>query len=368
MNPGNCSRNVGPKLSSIGVGVWSDSLSISSESYTNPLSNSVVIPPFPTIDTHASTQKFPYTVPTDSFNPSSTNFIVDLQQKGFGEYITLKKGKSYGHANVSMNAFSTMVNQALPMVLVSLLRAVWIAGTLPIVIASIPSSKVDAFRELLLKLSRRGKVMESSSKFSLRKSHSSLNYTYGIWKSVFLLLLMEAQVLRRLFESIYVFKYSPSARMHIAGYLTGLIFYTAAPLSLCCTYFLDVFKFIANMFVEFVVKGKDRMQVIEFDLWGLVNPFIQLKWYVWIGAAFFFWGWIHQQRCHAILGSLRENDQKVNDYAIPHGDWFKYVSSPHYLAEIVANLAFAAAETQRWYLRKFDNYPRNRCAIIPFVY
>ncbi|KAK6150324.1 hypothetical protein DH2020_015256 [Rehmannia glutinosa] len=348
-----------------------------------------------------------------------------------------------------MNAFSTMVNQALPMVLISLLRAVWIAGTLPIVIASIPSSKVDAFRELLLKLSRRGKVMESSSKklsvpqkffchfyilaviwtsfllvatwlyayktaptvsesvlyssiashltgisheFSLRKSHSSLNYTYGIWKSVFLLLLMEAQVLRRLFESIYVFKYSPSARMHIAGYLTGLIFYTAAPLSLCCTYFLDVFKFIANMFVEFVVKGKDRMQVIEFDLWGLVNPFIQLKWYVWIGAAFFFWGWIHQQRCHAILGSLRENDQKVNDYAIPHGDWFKYVSSPHYLAEIViygglviasgfsditmwllfgfvvANLAFAAAETQRWYLRKFDNYPRNRCAIIPFVY
>ncbi|KAK6155408.1 hypothetical protein DH2020_009656 [Rehmannia glutinosa] len=342
-----------------------------------------------------------------------------------------------------------MINQALPMVLVSLLRAVWIAGTLPIVIASIPSSKVDAFRELLLKLSRRGKVMESSSKklsvpqkffchfyilavtwtsfllvatwlyayktaptvsepvlyssiashltgisheFSLRKSHSSLNYTYGIWKSVFLLLLMETQVLRRLFESIYVFKYSPSARMHIAGYLTGLIFYTAAPLSLCCTYVLDVFEFVANIFVEFVVKGKDRMQVIEFDLWGLVNPFIQLKWYVWIGAAFFFWGWIHQQRCHAILGLFKENDQKVNDYAIPHGDWFKYVSSPHYLAEIViygglviasgfsditiwllfgfvvTNLAFAAAETQRWYLRKFDNYPRNRCAIIPFVY
>ncbi|KAI3451301.1 hypothetical protein Pfo_007966 [Paulownia fortunei] len=336
------------------------------------------------------------------------------------------------------------------MVVVSLLRAVWIAGILPIVIASFPSSKVSAFRELLLKFGRRGKIMESSSEklsvpqklfchfyilaviwttfllvatwlyayktaptvsepvlyssiashltgvsheFSLRKSHSSLRgYKYGIWNSVFLLLLMETQVLRRLFESIYVFKYSPSARMHIVGYLTGLLFYTAAPLSLCCTYALEVFKFVASMFAEFVVKGKDRMQVTEFDLWGHLNPLMQLKWYVWIGAAFFSWGWIHQRCCHAILGSLRENDQKVSDYAIPHGDWFEYVSSPHYLAEIViyggiaiasgfsditiwllfgfvvANLAFAAVETQRWYLSKFDNYPRNRYAIIPFVY
>lgn len=37
-------------------------------------------------------------------------------------------------------------------------------------------------------------------------------------------------------------------------------------------------------------------------------------------------------------GSLRENDQNVSDYTIPHGDWFEYVSSPHYLAEIVSLL------------------------------
>lgn len=34
----------------------------------------------------------------------------------------------------------------------------------------------------------------------------------------------------------------------------------------------------------------------------------------------------------------------------------------------VANLVFAAAETHRWYLRKFENYPRNRRAILPFIY
>ncbi|KAF3685691.1 putative protein BASIC PENTACYSTEINE4-like [Capsicum annuum] len=130
-------------------------------------------------------------------------------------------------------------------------------------------------------------------------------------------------------------------------------------------------------------------------------------------------------------GSLRENREDNDDYVVPYGDWFQYVSSPHYLAEIVtslslsnvlgvfisrlnthkklstvvlqvplcfsfvlkviyaafvvasgcsdltiwllwgftvANLVLAAAETHRWYLHKFDNYPRNRFAIFPFVY
>lgn len=44
-----------------------------------------------------------------------------------------------------------------------------------------------------------------------------------VWQSVFLLLLMEVQVLRRLYETKYVFHYSPSARMHIMGYFTGLL-------------------------------------------------------------------------------------------------------------------------------------------------
>lgn len=34
----------------------------------------------------------------------------------------------------------------------------------------------------------------------------------------------------------------------------------------------------------------------------------------------------------------------------------------------VANLVLAAAETHRWYRRKFENYPTNRVAVIPFVY
>lgn len=62
-----------------------------------------------------------------------------------------------------------------------------------------------------------------SHAFSLHKSLSTKEHVYNVWLSVFLLLLMEAQVLRRFYETIYVFNYSPSARMHILGYLAGLL-------------------------------------------------------------------------------------------------------------------------------------------------
>jgi 3-oxo-5-alpha-steroid 4-dehydrogenase 3 len=53
-------------------------------------------------------------------------------------------------------------------------------------------------------------------------SHT-MEHKYRVWRTVFVLLLMEIQVLRRLYETENVFHYSRSARMHIVGYLTGLL-------------------------------------------------------------------------------------------------------------------------------------------------
>ncbi|XP_022752159.1 polyprenol reductase 2-like isoform X1 [Durio zibethinus] len=334
--------------------------------------------------------------------------------------------------------------------LVWLLRAGWMAGTLPILIASLPSSHLNSFRTLLLGFAKRGKIMPPSSHkftvpqsfflhfymlgvvwttmllmgtwyfaykvaplsaeslsdsaaashltggshvFSLHKSRfPSADDRFNVWKSAFLLLLMEVHVLRRLNETFHVFNYSPSARMHIFGYLTGLYFYTAAPLSLCTFCALEVVTFAANQVAELNVEGQDMLSITDFDLWGYVKPITRLGWCQWAGAAIFAWGWLHQYCCHAILGSLREHRDQTAEYAIPHGDWFEIVSSPHYLAEmiiyagllvasggadftiwllmvfVVANLAFAAAETHRWYLKKFEDYPLNRWAILPYVY
>ncbi|KAM7263385.1 hypothetical protein ACFE04_001068 [Oxalis oulophora] len=329
--------------------------------------------------------------------------------------------------------------------IVELLRLCWIAAISPIIIASLPC--FSSLHGLILHFAKRGKILQqpssssssqrftvpqkffghfyvvgvvwttllflttssyaykmvpmASEPFSLSTLASNLigasrissfrktslthvDHRYKVWQSVFLLLLMEAHVIRRLIETIYVFKYSPSARMHIFGYLAGLFFYTAAPLSLCSNIAPEVFNFAVNQVVEFIVKGKQGMSTIEFDFSESVIPLSRLGWRSWIGTAIFLWGWIHQHRCHAILGSLREHKDQVDKYVVPRGDWFELVSSPHYLAEIVlyfglliasggqdltiwllfvfvvTNLTIAAVETHKWYLSKFEDYPRNR--------
>nr|VDC94659.1 unnamed protein product [Brassica oleracea] len=402
--------------------------------------------------------------------------------------------------------------------IVWLVRAPWIAAILLMVIASIPSSKLRLFHELVWSITGRGKILppSSSQKWTVPQKYFAHFYVFGVawttlllaitWmhafkmaplsseefmfsryltggyhvesqfkvrRAVFLLLLMEIQVLRRLIESFYVFKYSPSARMNILPYLGGLYpvhlvaagfgvsgsvcvggggsvcvgggsktqevevdadaaagsivrvlcrdrkFYrrqpqdaafgrgvrrsclrqrneqeltpnvdaaaaAAAPLSLC-----------VNLVAGFISKGKDHISSSEFDLLSFLSPLMNLGWCQLIGGAIFLWGWLHQRRCHAILGSLRKSPSQAKEYIIPHGDWFDIVSSPHYLAEIVindtlpsrhlyaiisfsslngvmlcnvGNLSLSAGETHRWYLLKFEHYPANRNAIFPYVY
>ena len=194
--------------------------------------------------------------------------------------------------------------------IVWLVRVAWIAAILPMLIGSIPNSKLTSFHQLVLGFARRGKILQPSSssqvfikachliqlpsllirlklmfqlqnhtiatlvwdlrfqfhkcsvsvscfetmqKWTLPQKHFAHFYVLGVawttlllaatwmyafkmtpltsdefhlskvWRAVFLLVLMEIQVLRRLMESFYVFKYSPSARMSILGYLAGLL-------------------------------------------------------------------------------------------------------------------------------------------------
>ncbi|KAG9445392.1 hypothetical protein H6P81_016732 [Aristolochia fimbriata] len=290
--------------------------------------------------------------------------------------------------------------------LAEFLRASWFAGTFPIIMASIPYSHFRFLKTMLLGFAKRGKIMDpkshkftvpqqfflhfylaaafwttvllactwlyayeavgslaskpldyssvashlmgGSNVFSFYKSQTvSAQQRYQVWRTVLLLFLMEVQVLRRLYETLYVFTYSPSARMHIVGYLTGLFFYTAAPLSLSCSYVPVALHHAAHKMAFFILKGRTQTEVLEFDWSGYLKPLLVLGWFQWVGVAMFMWGWIHQHRCHAILGSLRKRSDQACEYAIPHGDWFEIVSCPHYLAEIViyAGLLVASGGT-----------------------
>ncbi|XP_062185949.1 polyprenol reductase 1-like [Phragmites australis] len=234
-------------------------------------------------------------------------------------------------------------------------------------------------------------LVGGSNSFSLGNVWSSpMEHKYRVWRTVFVLLLMEIQVLRRLYETEHVFHYSPSARMHIMAYLTGLFFYVAAPLSLASSCIPEAMQYLQGQIAEFIVKGRARMPDLVIDSSSLLRPLLKLGWCQWIGAVIFILGSLHQMRCHAILGSLREHKDS-DEYVIPCGDWFSRVSCPHYLAELViyfgmliasggsdipvwfvflfviTNLSFAAVQTHRWYLQKFEDYPRSRYAIIPFI-
>lgn len=145
------------------------------------------------------------------------------------------------------------------------------------------------------------------------------------------------------------------------------------------------------------------------------------------GAAFNIWnGWINATflargpsigglgRLHPQLGAVestlgvmlfiggfalnRDADRRLRDlrsdgsteYRVPHGGFYRFVSSPNYLGEILmwtgfalvarnaaawlfvlftaANLAPRARSHHRWYQGRFPDYPKDRKALIPWLW
>jgi 3-oxo-5-alpha-steroid 4-dehydrogenase 1 len=99
-----------------------------------------------------------------------------------------------------------------------------------------------------------------------------------------------------------------------------------------------------------------------------------------------FWSTI---RCEYIMRHLRDGPSNAR-YTIPHGFLFEHVTSPQYFTELVgffgwammtrnpgglviflisaANLVPRAVQSHQWYHAKFDNYPKERKILIPFVW
>ena len=146
-------------------------------------------------------------------------------------------------------------------------------------------------------------------------------------------------------------KHSDST-MHITHFLFGLVYYMAVSLSLL------------------TASGPVDQQTAN------------------LAVILFCWASYHQFRCHSILAGLRGGQQV---YGVPYGDWFEYVSSPHYAAEIIIYIAIlittdmnlfmllncvyqvsnfsviCAVPTHGWYKSKFDDYPEDRYALIPYL-
>lgn len=107
-----------------------------------------------------------------------------------------------------------------------------------------------------------------------------------------------------------------------------------------------------------------------------------------LGLAIFLTGAFINIKSDNILLSLRKPGE--TGYKIPNGFLFKFISCPNLLGEMIewcgfaiiawnvpalsfavwtiANLAPRALHHHQWYLKKFENYPANRKAIIPLFW
>lgn len=106
-----------------------------------------------------------------------------------------------------------------------------------------------------------------------------------------------------------------------------------------------------------------------------------------VGLVMFFTGMVINIHSDHVLRNLRKPGE--TGYQIPRGGMFNYVSGANFFGEILEwwgffvlcpslpSLAFAvfttcnigprALQHHRWYIQKFDDYPTNRKAVIPFM-
>jgi len=107
-----------------------------------------------------------------------------------------------------------------------------------------------------------------------------------------------------------------------------------------------------------------------------------------IGVIFFITGYIINRHSDITLRDLRKPGEK--GYKIPFGGFYRFVSSPNYLGEIIlwtgwalstwclpgllfiiwtlANLIPRAKSHHEWYKETFEEYPEKRKIIFPFIY
>ncbi|KAM6959323.1 3-oxo-5-alpha-steroid 4-dehydrogenase 1 [Aplochiton taeniatus] len=107
-----------------------------------------------------------------------------------------------------------------------------------------------------------------------------------------------------------------------------------------------------------------------------------------LGAGLWLVGWLINVHSDHILRNLRKPGE--TGYKIPRGGIFEYVSGANFLGEITEWAGFALAANSvhsasfaiftlivlssravahhRWYLAKFEDYPKSRKALIPFLF
>lgn len=209
--------------------------------------------------------------------------------------------------------------------------------------------------------------------------------------------LLLIHLIRRSYECLYVHIWTEGSRMHVSGYMLGLLHYLMLPFAIVssnhkCHGTFEDSKTTATIFIVF-----------------FINIYSQMEQY-----------WHHcllaKLRCRSITSTSSTNQLVTKEkkiYSIPSGRFFHFISCPHYFFEIliyisliyslrcnstcdyeisspyrffsisnishykhialllwvITNLFISAARNHDWYISKFGNtYPTHRKRLIPYVW
>lgn len=196
--------------------------------------------------------------------------------------------------------------------------------------------------------------------------------TTGLVSTYVALALYLAHVTRRLYECLFVSIFSRRQVVGPVSYILDHIYFIAAGLSLIAE---------SPAFVE----QDDGFPLSQLSLYHVIAI-----------AVFVYASKIHHNT-HSELAKLRRNKSGhivTTSYKMPQGGWFDKlgVSNPHYLAEImiyvmigvvlgmqnctwwaltayiVTNQIYRAYHTHQLYMYKFEDYPKDRKMLIPFLF
>ncbi|XP_019869054.1 polyprenol reductase isoform X2 [Aethina tumida] len=184
--------------------------------------------------------------------------------------------------------------------------------------------------------------------------------------------LFTLQVYRRFYDTHFVSIFGKNSKINLGQYILGIVHYPFSDIAILCEA------------PKFALSDLEYSKVNLLELNGIEI----------LSVIMFLWAWSHQHVCTKILANLRKNkrgDVVTDDHKLPQGDWFKYLSCPHQTAEILMYLSLTIilrhnitwffvfgwvlsnqVETillsHWWYQSHFDKFPRERKALIPFIY
>lgn len=198
-----------------------------------------------------------------------------------------------------------------------------------------------------------------------KDQHKKVSYTHSLLG----MLLLTIQCCRRFYDTHYVSIFAENCKMNISLYFIGFCHYTGAT---------------AAILAEMNIRNLPTATV-NFDLVSNVQ---------WMAALLFLWACYQQYSATVILANLRKNKNGEvisKGHKIPYGGLFEYLSNPHFTTEmlmyifisivlwgnttwifvclwVISNQTVTCLLSHWWYVEKFPEYPKNRKALIPFIY